>query len=104
MIDYYCTELSKSEMEKLSPDEIAERISDGIAPSGCAIITNNYDTVYVMSLEDFHSDSRVVLYDPVFELEYFENGIPDWLRPKRGILYYHCSYSDGWTIEEDYRK
>lgn len=103
MTDYYCTEKARSLMETLSPEEISERIAEYNAPDGHVIITNNMGTIYVMAADDFQPDSRV-FYDPVFELEYFENGIPDWLKPKSGLTYYYCSFADGWTFEEDYRK
>lgn len=104
MTDYYCTEKARSLMETLSPEEISERIAEYNAPDGHVIVTDRFSAVYVMSVDDFQPDSRVVLYDPVFELEYFEHGIPDWLNPKSVLTYYYCSYTDGWTFEEDYRK
>lgn len=104
MTDYYCSESAKNEMERLTPEDIDTIIEEFDAPDGHAVISS-YNTVYFMSLDDFQPDSRVVLYDPVFEIEYFENGVPEWLKPKHGIAYYYCTWTrNRWNFEEDYTK
>lgn len=91
-MDYFCTEASKEKMCDLSPEDIAELIATWDAPEGYAII-HNYSTAYLAAMQDFQSDSRIVKYDTCLAIEYFENGIPEWLYPLPGLRTYYADWT-----------
>ena len=92
MKDYFCTERSMEKMRTLSPDDIEEYIFTESSPEGFAII-HTCSTIYLAAVEDFQADSRIVQYDPYMPIEYFENGIPEWLNPLPGLRTYYADWT-----------
>lgn len=93
-MDYYCTEHAQNFMSDLSPEDISECIEYYESPTGCILITDNYDNTYLTTPSDFQADSRLIQYNESFmSVEYFENGIPTWLNPLPGLRIYLAEWA-----------
>lgn len=95
-MDYYCTRAALPTLEAMTPEDINDYLEEYSAPTGCIIVTDSFDNTYLTSADDFQAESRLIKYDDNYiSIEYFENGIPDWLFPKKGI----AIYAADWTGE-----
>ena len=103
-MDYYCTKSAVEILNRMTPNEIDDYMNmyDEL-PDDEVIITDGMDTAYIMSTGDFQEDS-CIFGNNMMRIEYFEDGIPDYLLPKRGLTYYYCTWDGQWTFTEDYRK
>ena len=95
-MDYFCTEKALAEMDKLSPSDLDGYAEDYDSPSGCIIVTDGFDSIYLSTKEDYLPSSRLILYDENYmSIEYFENGIPTWLDPVPGLRIYEADWNGG---------
>lgn len=103
-MEYYCTKSAIEFLKLTTPDKIEEYTSMEDDPQeNIVIVENEIGTVYIMTIDDFQKDS-FIFNEKVTVIEYFENGIPDYLLPKRGLTYYYCTWDGQWTFTKDYRK
>lgn len=93
MKDYFCSESALALMKKITPADIDECIDTEAAPSGHVLITDNFTATYLMNRTDFKPTSRLLKYDDVLAIEYFENGIPEWLDPIPGVRIYLAEWT-----------
>lgn len=85
-MNYYCTTQAITIMDKLTPEDIAEFLDEYSYPDGGVLITDSYETTCIAAEKDFKPTSRLIKYeDKYMSIEYFENGIPEWLDPIPGI-------------------
>lgn len=101
-MDYYCTAAAIPIMDKLTPDAISELLDEYGYPEGGILITDGWKSAYVANTTDFKPTSRLIQYEDYYtSIEYFENGIPEWLEPVPGITIYAADWEgDHW----DYSK
>ena len=92
--DLYCSEMSKHLLEKMTPEDIADYIDTEDAPKNHIIITDNFSADYFLNKYDFKDSSRLLQYNESFmAIEYFENGIPEWLDPVPGMRIYLAEWN-----------
>lgn len=103
MKDYYCTNRTQQLLNKFTPQSLEEEIQvlyneedSDLIPFGYKVIRNELDdTRYIISLEDFRSDSPLqeVAEDQLETVEYFEHGIPSWLKPLPAFAVYLAEWN-----------
>lgn len=101
-MDIFCTEKSMEALKQLSPDDIDYYLDTYDSPSGHIFVTDEMDTAYLMAKTDFQDTSRLIESDEQYmSIEYFENGIPEWLEPIPGTRYYLAEWTGSeWHFEK----
>lgn len=97
--DFFCTDAAMDKMRTMTPNDFTEYLEDMDAPKGYIMISD-WETVYLCVKSDFQADSPYIDEDDnLFLLEYFENGIPDWVGPKPGLRTYYADWTGSdWTF------
>lgn len=95
-MNYYCTAAAMPAMNKLSPEDINDLIDEESFPEGCFLVTDGWKNICLTSQRDFQPNSRVLKYGDFFTvIEYFENGIPEWLAPIPNLTLYAAEWNGG---------
>ena len=97
--DLFCTDTVKDLLQTMTPDDVDEYIEEEEALDGCVIVTDGFSATYLLSQDDFKRSSRLIEFDEQYMVvEYFENGIPEWLEPLPRTVYM-CEWNgDDWTF------
>ena len=108
MKTYFCTNRTLDLMQLFAPKSLDEEINvlydeedSELIPFGYKVIRNELDdTRYIVSLADFLPDSPLqdVVEDQLMTIEYFENGIPGWLKPLPGLRIYLAEWNGQWQF------
>lgn len=96
-MDYFCTKAALDYVSRITPESLEYGIRAGDPPFGYILITNK-ETTYIAKRSDFKTPGTIDNYDDYIAVEYFDNGIPEWLDPLPGISVYLAEYSDGWKF------
>ena len=98
--DLFVSEMAITCLKKLTPEDISDYIESYDAPKNHIIITDHFSADYLMNKFDFKDTSRLLKYDePFMAVEYFENGIPEWLDPVPGTRIYLAEWNGtGWDL------
>lgn len=94
--EYYCSASSKDRLAAATLEDFAEWLEDEEIPNGYVIVSDGI-THYFMTAGDFQEDSAVH-DEPLMQIEYFENGIPGWLKPYPGIRIYLAEWDGQWQF------
>jgi hypothetical protein len=93
-MNYYCTAAAVPIMNALTPEDIEDLLNDYGYPDGGILITDGYESTCIASQTDFKPTSRLIEFEDFYtSIEYFENGIPEWLEPKPGIVIFSALWT-----------
>lgn len=92
-IDYFCSENALECMKTLTPDDFQEFIDTEETPDGHVVVTDDWTATYLLNRTDIKPDSTRFDEEPVAVIEYFENGIPEWLDPIPGTRFYLAEWT-----------
>lgn len=90
-------------LRRFKPEDFDTFLDEGQTPDSLVLIASELgDEIYIMTTTDFLPESRMQEQEnSAMIIESFENGLPTWLHPKKGIQYYLGEWiEDAWKFIE----